>query len=77
MHHVLRLCALSLVFMLPSTCCFCLSSDSKSYTVSFIIPETVRQESDPKAISSKQQLISEQTEIRSGQLVKIVSIVVP
>ena len=77
MQYLVRLCVLTLVCWVPVTLSFGAQSDSKSYTVSFTIPAHVSLEADSKTIAIKQQLTSQQTEIRSGEVVQVRSIVVP
>ena len=68
---------LILTLTLTSTPILAANSASQTYKVSFTIPAHVTQPLDAKALSSKQQLVIKQSEMRAGQMVQVQSIVVP
>ena len=77
MRHVTHLIlAASFTLVLPASV-FSAQSDTKVYKVSFTIPATVSQQNNDQLSILRQQISSTMMENRSGQLVKVESIVVP
>jgi Ca2+/H+ antiporter len=73
-NHVL---ALVLVCAVSATSVFANQSTTQTYKVSFTIPVTVSEQPSAKAIETKQQMITQQREMRLGQMVNVITIVVP